>query len=139
MNESTAALPRELGISLRRLSEEMQERDRAQGVPLFSSLKDVRSAVTATHHGQAARLVPLLSAKGFKESHLDDLIYELAEKICSALSSATACDNEYIIANEINTEPMAAQVAVLAVVSEGDDALIARLERHLGVILRAPL
>lgn len=139
MNESTAPLPGDVGISLRRLSEEMQERDRAQGVPLFSSLKDVRAAVTAAHHAQAKRLVPLLAARGFKESHLDDLIYELAEKICSALSSSTACDNEYIIANEINTEPMAAQVAVLAVVSEGDNALVARLERHLGVVLRVPL
>lgn len=128
-------------ISMSKLAE---EKDRAQAVHAPDSrvatvcgLSELHASITDRHQATANALAQSLAEKGFEGRHLDDMIYEIAQSICEKLrpSASNAHDLEYRLANELNTQPMNVQLAVMAVWFDDDLVLTEKLENDLMVRL----
>lgn len=103
-----------------------------QGV-VVRRLVDLHASITDDHRALAGKIGAILTSQGFSEQHLDDMVYEIADHVCGTLTSPTACENEYRAANELNTQPMVDQLAVLAVWFGGEEGLQAKLAKDLMV------
>lgn len=128
-------------ISMKKLAE---EKERAQDASMVlperkavRGLAELHAAITEKHTAIAQKIATKLAAKGFEGRHLDDMIYEIAQSVCEKLkpSALKEQDLEYRVANELNTEPMQVQLAVLAVWFDDEVVLQEKLEKDLMIQL----
>lgn len=121
------------GISIRMLA--LQKDRSAKKESPSNRFFDLRSSVSEDHRAVAKKIAKDLSSQGFKGQHLDDLIYGIADEICCSIADQLVCDEEYQLANELNTESMVDQISVLLVWTGTEEKLRFNLSKHLLISL----